>query len=81
MRLTDVPALPRGVCHDADMPRIMIALVIAFIIPFALVAGVSRFIPMFGGVEVLIAYGLGLVAAAIYWRMSAPRSDDPGRSA
>jgi hypothetical protein len=54
------------------MRRILGTLTIAFVLPFLVLAAMAWLGATPGSWELLIAFGVGMAAAAVYWRRSSP---------
>lgn len=54
------------------MRRASVTLVIAVVLPFLVLAALAAVGLVPGGWEMLIAFALGVTAAAVYWRRSEP---------
>lgn len=56
------------------MRRLILTLVFALLLPFLALAALAAIGAVPGGWEMLIAFAVGLLAAVLYWRRSAPSS-------
>ncbi len=57
------------------MRRVLGTLVIAFVLPFLVLTALARLGTAPGGWELLIAFGVSMALAVVYWRRSSPASN------